>query len=347
MSTMSLSSGQAQARILFPGVLACAVVAAAASFLSEHYGAPVMLFALLLGLAMNFLSGEGPCEAGIAFTGRTVLRLGVALLGLRITLGQVVELGWQPLAIVMVSVVLTIAVSMAVARAMGFQSLFGLLSGGATAICGASAALALAAALPNHPLKERATLFTVIGVSALSTLAMIVYPMLAQALGLDERAAGIFLGATIHDVAQVVGAGYGMSAATGDVATLVKLLRVAMLVPVIVFAVMLARKYERNDGGEGGGEPGPRPPLLPWFAVAFALLVAVNSLQVLPPAVPAFGNEASRWCLVAAIAGIGMKTQLKELATVGLKPVALMIGETTFLAALALGLMELLRWTSS
>jgi len=175
-------------------------------------------------------------------------------------------------------------------------------------------------------------------VSALSTLVMIVYPMLAQALGLDERAAGIFLGATIHDVAQVVGAGYGMSATTGDVATLVKLLRVAMLVPVIVFAVMLAR---RNDPGDGGGERGPRPPLLPWFAVAFAVLVAVNSLQVLPPAVPAFGNEVSRWCLVAAIAGIGMKTQLKELATVGLKPVALMIGETAFLAALTLALM---RW---
>lgn len=344
MSTMSLSMYQTQARALFPGVLACAVVAAAATFLSEHYGAPVMLFALLLGMAMNFLSGEGPCAAGIAFAGRTVLRLGVALLGLRITVGQVAELGWQPLAIVVVSVVLTIAVSMAVARLMGFQSLFGLLSGGATAICGASAALALAAALPNHPLKERATLFTVIGVSALSTLAMIVYPMLAQALGLDERASGIFIGATIHDVAQVVGAGYGMSAATGDVATLVKLLRVAMLVPVIVFAVMLAR---RNARGEGGGERGPRPPLLPWFAVAFAVLVAVNSLQVLPPAVPAFGNEASRWCLVVAIVGIGMKTQLKELATVGLKPVALMIGETAFLAALALGLMELLRWTSS
>ena len=94
---------------------------------------------------------------------------------------------------------------------MGFQSLFGLLSGGATAICGASAALALAAALPAHPLKERATLFTVVGVSALSTLAMIVYPMIAHALGLDSRAAGVFLGATIHDVAQVVGAGYSMS----------------------------------------------------------------------------------------------------------------------------------------
>ena len=195
MSTaLSIAAWPQAARTLFPGVLACAVVAAAATFLSEHYGAPVMLFALLLGLAMNFLSGDGPCQPGIEFTARTVLRVGVALLGLRITLGQVAELGWQPLVIVVIAVVLTIGVSMAVARLMGFQSLFGLLSGGATAICGASAALALAAALPNHPLKERATLFTVIGVSALSTLAMIVYPMLAQGLGLDPLAAGVFLG---------------------------------------------------------------------------------------------------------------------------------------------------------
>jgi len=337
MSTaLSIAAWPDRARTLFPGVLACAVVAAAATFLSQHYGAPVMLFALLLGLAMNFLSGDGPCQPGIEFSARTLLRVGVALLGLRITLGQVVELGWQPLAIVVLSVVLTIGVSMLVAKLMGFQSLFGLLSGGATAICGASAALALAAALPNHPLKERATLFTVIGVSALSTLAMIVYPMIAQALGLDPRAAGVFLGATIHDVAQVVGAGYSMSAQTGDVATLVKLMRVAMLVPVIVFAVMFTRARVAEQG------VGKRPPLLPGFAVAFVVLMAVNSSGWLPGAVSKSGSELSRWLLVAAIAGIGMKTQLKELATVGLKPVLLMIGETVFLVALVLGLQRVL-----
>jgi len=343
MNTLTLRAGevQSQVRRLFPGVLACAVVAAAATFLSEHYGAPVMLFALLLGLAMNFLSGETACRPGIEFTARQLLRIGVALLGLRITVGQIVELGWQPVAIVVLSVVLTIAVSMLVARLIGFQSLFGLLSGGATAICGASAALALAAALPNHPLKERATLFTVIGVSALSTLAMIVYPMLAQAVALDARLAGVFLGATIHDVAQVVGAGYSLSKETGDVATFVKLMRVAMLVPVIVFAVMLVRARERR-AGEAGDSGGPRPPLLPWFAVAFALLVLINSLGVLPEAIPAFGNDASRWCLVAAIAGIGMKTRLKDLVTVGFKPVALVVGETVFLAVLAWALLGLI-----
>ena len=265
-----------------------------------------------------------------------MLRLGVALLGLRITVGQVVELGWQPVAIVVVSVVLTTGVSMLLARWLGFQSLFGLLSGGATAICGASAALALAAALPNHPLKERATLFTVIGVSVLSTLTMIVYPMIAQRAGLDPRLAGVFLGATIHDVAQVVGAGYSMSPQTGDVATLVKLMRVAMLLPVIAFAVVLVRARSTDAGAAGG----PRPPLLPSFAVAFAVLVAVNSTGWLPEGVAKAGSDFSRWCLVAAIAGIGMKTQLKELATVGIKPVVLMFVETAFLAGLVLAMLH-------
>jgi len=330
----------AEARTLFPGLLACAVVAAAATFLSEHYGAPVMLFALLLGTAMNFLSDEGgPCQPGIEFCARAVLRLGVALLGLRITAAQIADLGFGPVALVVIAVALTIAVSMLAARWLGFQTLFGLLSGGAVAICGASAALALAAALPAHPQKERATLFTVVSVSALSTLAMIVYPMVAQGLGLDARAAGIFLGATIHDVAQVVGAGYGMSQQTGDIATFVKLLRVAMLLPVIVVAVLLSR---RQAGAAGEPAAGPRPPLLPWFAVAFALLVGIHSLDLLPRALVAFGNDASRWCLVAAIAAIGMKTRLKDLLTVGVRPVALVLGETLFLAVLVLGLLRVL-----
>jgi uncharacterized integral membrane protein (TIGR00698 family) len=332
MTTLSIAALPARGRSLFPGVLASVVVAAAATFLSQHYGAPVMLFALLLGMAMNFLSGEGqPCSAGISFTARQVLRIGVALLGLRITASQVVELGWHPVLVVVLGVVLTIGVSMIAARLLGFQSLFGLLSGGATAICGASAALALAAAMPSHPLKERATLFTVVGVSALSTLAMIVYPMIARAVGFDDTQAGVFLGATIHDVAQVVGAGYSMSKETGDVGTLVKLMRVAMLLPVIMFAVMVVRM--RSDAVTG-----ERPPLLPWFAVAFAVLIAINSTGWLPSGLVSFGTDLSRWCLVASIAAIGMKTQLRDLATVGLKPVLLMVGETVFLALLVLAL---------
>jgi uncharacterized membrane protein YadS len=104
-----------QASEYLPGFLIAVVVAAAASFLSEHYMAPVMLFALLLGMAMNFLSVEGKCKPGIEFTAREILRVGVALLGMRITFLQIAMLGWHPLILVLVSVVLTIGVSMVVA----------------------------------------------------------------------------------------------------------------------------------------------------------------------------------------------------------------------------------------
>ncbi|RMH82460.1 putative sulfate exporter family transporter [Pseudomonas sp. AOB-7] len=333
MTTITLVQFNDRVRELAPGISVSLVAAAAATFLSEHYGAPVMLFALLLGLSLNFLASEGKCKAGIEFTARTVLRLGVCLLGMRITLEQIAGLGWKPLALVVVLVVLTISLSVLAAKALGFQRLFGMLTGGATAICGASAALALAAALPNHPQKERATLFTVIGVSALSTLAMILYPMIANWFALSPELAGVFLGATIHDVAQVVGAGYSMSAETGDTATVVKLMRVAMLLPVIVVAAMITRM----QGAETGGQ---RPPLLPWFAVGFLILACINSTGWVPSLVQGGINELSRWCLVVSIAALGMKTQLKELATVGIKPILLMIGETAFLAALVLVLLH-------
>jgi len=124
-----------------------------------------------------------------------------------------------------------------------------------------------------------------------------------------------------------------LSNESGDVATLVKLLRVAMLLPVILLASSITRARLAADGTTAAGK---RPPLLPGFAVAFAALTALNSTGWVPHAIQAGGSEASRWFLVAAIAGIGMKTQLKDLVTVGFKPVALMIGETAFLAALAM-----------
>ena len=333
---VALSLGVLRARVhpLVPGMVMSAVVAAAATFLATHYHAPVMLFALLVGMAVNFLSQEGPCKAGIEFTSREVLRIGVALLGMRITFSQIAALGWHPVVMVVASVVITIGLSMLAARALGMKALFGLLTGGATAICGASAALALAAALPAHPQKERSTLFTVIGISALSTLAMIVYPTVVRLLGFDAMQAGTFLGGTIHDVAQVVGAGYGMSPETGDVATVVKLMRVAMLLPVVVCATLITR-------AQGAGQGDKRPPLLPWFAVGFIVLAAVNSTGWIAPSVGAFANELSGWCLVAAIGALGMKTQLRELASVGIKPILLMVGETVFLALLVIAMLRL------
>jgi len=329
MNLATIQNMASPVRNLLPGFVTSIIVAVAATFLSEHYHAPVMLFALLLGMAMNFLSVEGRCKAGIDFTGREVLRIGVALLGTRITFEQIAALGWQPVALVILSVVLTILVSMLLARLMGFNTLFGMLTGGATAICGASAALALSTALPAHPGKEKATLFTVIGVSTLSTFAMIVYPVMVRMFHLDSTQAGVFLGGTIHDVAQVVGAGYSMSRETGDMATVVKLMRIFMLLPVIVVAAMITR----SKGSSGAGR---QPPLLPWFAVGFLILAAINSTGLITQPVQGFGTALSGWCLVTAISAIGMKTQLKELTSVGIKPIVLMLTETVFLAGFVL-----------
>jgi len=305
-----------------------AVVAIAATFLSVHYGASAMLFALLLGMALNFLAEEGRCLPGIQIASTTVLRAGVALLGLRITIAQVEALGWHTILLVVGTVALTIAAGIAAAKALRLGTALGTLTGGAVAICGASAALAIASILPKHKNAERDASFTVIGVTTLSTLAMIVYPIVVASLGLDHRGAGVFLGGTIHDVAQVVGAGYTLSQETGDTATIVKLLRVAMLLPVCL-VIGLALHVR-------GATAAHAAPVLPWFAVAFAALVVVTSLGWIPASAIEAGSIISRWCLVTAIAAIGMKTSLKALVDMGLKPVMLVVAETVFLAVLVL-----------
>ena len=335
---------KARVMLLWPGAMVAALVAIAATFLSNQYGAPVMLFALLLGMAVNFLSEDGRCKPGIEFTARQVLRWGVALLGLKITAAQVQAMGWQPAVMVVIAVAGTITFGIVMARLMGFKPFFGLLSGGAVGICGASAAMAISAAFPHHPQRDRATLFTVISVSTLSTVAMVLYPIVVRLLGLDALNAGFFLGGTIHDVAQVVGAGYSMGNVTGDAATVVKLMRVAMLVPVIGFASWMthrthAQSLESTANAEGAKTP--RPPLLPGFAVVFVALVVVNSLDVLPRWAVDGGNDLSRAFLVGAMASIGMKTHIKEILSVGWKPVALVVMETAFLAVLFFGLMRL------
>jgi len=319
-------------RSLGPGLVIAGMVALAASWLAEHYATPVMLFALLLGIAVNFLSKDERCRPGLDFASRTVLRLGVALLGARITLEQIQSLGGGAVVLTAGAVVLTILCGVLLARVTGLPRNFGLLTGGSVAICGASAALAIASVLPRGPDHERDTIMTVVAVTALSTIAMVLYPVLAAAIGFDEHTTGIFLGATIHDVAQVVGAGYSVSTQAGDTATIVKLFRVALLLPVVL---VISFMLQRSRAAELGGEE--RSALLPSFLVGFALLVMVNSLGWLPASVAGVLQEGSRWCLVVAIAALGTKTSLGDLARVGWRPVAIIVGETVFVGLLVLG----------
>jgi uncharacterized integral membrane protein (TIGR00698 family) len=311
----------------------------AALFLSEHYNAPAMLFALLLGMAVSFLyQNDTPCACGIDFTASTLLRAGVVLLGLRIALGDLAVLGWQTALMLAFAIFTTIVLGVFLAKSLGLQKRFGALTGGSVAICGASAALAISTILPKGKNHERDTLLTVIGVTAMSTIAMILYPILSAQLGMNDTDAGIFLGGTIHDVAQVVGAGYSVSDSAGDMATLTKLVRVAMLMPVVLIMMLVIKRFYKADAKAGEGDI----PKMPMFLVGFILLMLLNSFVSLPTVVVETGTQVSRFFLVVSITAIGMKSNLGKLAEVGVLPIVMIITETLWIALLILGYLFLI-----
>ncbi len=318
-----------------PGLLLSATIALAVRFVSDRLGGPAMLYALLFGMAFNFLTEDERFASGIRFASRNILRIGVALLGLRITTGDVMELGWPVVALILASVAATVLFGALIGRAFGLKGDQSVLSAGAVAICGASAALAIASVLPSHKDSERNTILTVAGVTALSTVAMVAYPVFVTYLNYDNATAGIFLGATIHDVAQVVGAGYIISDESGEISTLVKLIRVACLVPVVV-AISLVMRRGRSPASAD-------VPLLPWFLVAFIVLVIVNSLGWVPAEAHTMLTPVSSWCLLTAVAALGVKTSLKALADVGPAPIGVMVIQTAFLAVFVIGGIVLIR----
>ncbi|WP_438839703.1 YeiH family protein [Aromatoleum toluclasticum] len=315
-------------RVLMPGFMLCAVIAVAATFVSEHYGGPQFLYALLLGIAFHFLSDSDKCIPGIELSAKKLVRFGVALLGARIVASDVSDLGLIGVGALVGAVVLTISFGLLLARILGLPPLLGLLSGGGTGICGISATLAISSTLPATRETERYTLLTAIGVAIFSTVAMVLYPLVVKAAGLSVSEAGLFLGGSIHDVAQVVGAGLIISPEVGDAATLAKMFRVAMLMPVVV---VLALVFHAERKKENGGNA-KKTPILPLFLLAFAALATLNSLGLLSHEVVAASSTLSRWCLVISIAALGVKTSLEKLAELGWKPIALLSGEALFVA---------------
>lgn len=326
-------------RGLLPGAALSVLVALAANSVSMLHGGPQLLYALFFGVAFHYLSHEPRTKPGIEFCSRTLLRLGVGLLGARITAGQIASLGWSTALIVITGVATTILLGLMLGRRLGLSRAQGVLSGGAVAICGASAALAISAVLPREKHGDRFTLMVVVTVTIMSTLAMVLYPLIARALQLDPVLAGLFIGGTIHDVAQVVGAGYMLGSETGDVATVVKLFRVAMLALVVVFvSTAFKRSREQADLEHAEGRAPAKHPLVPWFLWLFGAMVALNSIGGPGELVQQSLNTVSRSSLVIAIAALGMKTSFQQLARAGWRPLVLIAVETLWLAGLVLAM---------
>ena len=327
---------------LLPGpalALSVALLATGGETMLDRIGIlrlPATVLALIIGMAMNpFARGTARVGPGITYAVKKLLRIAIALLGLRIAVSDIVGLGLGTAIIVVTLMAVTLASGFGLARVFGRSAIYGALAGGATAVCGASAALAIATVLPQGRETEADTAFTVLVCNALATIAMLALPPVALWLGFDQRLAGIFLGATIHDVAQVVGAGYALSDTAGNVATIVKLLRVLMLLPVVLGIGLLFAT-------SGGGAARARVPV-PVFALVFLALAAVNSFGLAPAPVKDSLLFLSRWGLLIAIAALGLNTSVQAMIKLGWRHIAVIALVSLLLIVLAAVLLLVFR----
>lgn len=309
-------------RQLAPGLSLSIVISLAALALSQRYGAPVMPFALLLGIALSFLAEDPRLRPGLEFTASSLLKLGVALLGLSITTQTFTRLGlWAVLGVIGL-LLGTLALGHWIGRRAGWPAPVATVAAGAVAICGASAALAISSLLPGMKDHRSQTMTIVLTATALSTLGMVAYPVLLETAGFSPTQEGFVLGASIHDVAQVVGAGYSVSDEVGEIAVLTKMIRVAML-PVILLSlsILLARSGKTKGAIR-----------LPWFVVAFVALAILASLVPLPQYLTQAVSHGSRSIFYVSIAAIGLLSNVQEIFHTGHR--ALMVLGTTTLALL-------------
>ena len=324
-------------RAYFPGLLIVLLGTLAAGFVSDHYGAPLTLMALLLGLALNFLSADPRLTPGLAFASRSLLRWGIVLVGLRITFGQIWALGPVALLAVLAIVVLTIGVGVLAARRLGQGTAFGVLAGGAVAICGASAAMALATTLGERRASQAQLTLVLVGISAMSAAAMVLYPLLAHAAALGDLKAGFMLGAAIHDVAQALGAGYSYSPGAGQVAAIVKLFRVALLAPVLTVVALFLPGERGVGGGSGGGRSWWRAIGLPWFVTGFFVMAGINSLGLVPAIAATGAERLATGLLAAAVTATAIRSPLPQLLDAGPRPLLVILASTLAALLLAFG----------
>lgn len=315
-----------------PGLLVAMLIAGLATLAARRLHWPDMLVALGLGLVLAQTLRGARWNGGFSFAARPVLRAGIALLGFRVTLAQLATLGWPTLVTVIVAILGVFAAAWVLARLLRLPAGFAAIAATSVAICGVSAALAAAAVLPQRAQLRDATLFVCVAVSLIGTIAMIVYPALTELTPWSTAASAVFLGASIHEVAQVVGASFALSPEHGELATLTKLLRVALLAPVVMVLRWWAIRHgAREQNGVKAGSVEAFPP----FLIVFIVLVVSGGFLAWPQPLLDTAALLSRFCLLTAVAALGLLTHTGSLLRLGWQPVVLMVGLTLVIATVA------------
>lgn len=344
-----------------PGLALVAAVAVASRLLyraipsdAVQRAVSEVLIAVLLGLVVRNTLGVGrDMEAGIRFALHRVLRLGIILLGLRLSLQAVVTVGLSALALVLIGITVALTLAYLAGRYVHISPRLAALIGVGTAICGNSAIIATA---PVIEAKDEDVSFAVATITLFGTLAIVIYPLIGHALGLSDAAFGMWAGAAVNDTSQVVATGAAFSDAARDVATVVKLTRNTLMAPLIVIIGLLyARGHSRERGEQGAAPRLSIGKIVPWFVLGFLgmtlLRTAGVALGVLPAgsgAAPAgmetaaallqACDEIARFAILMALAAIGLGVKVSEMRRTGLRPFVVGLCVASVLAALTLGM---------
>jgi len=332
-------SGRSAEPIL-PGLLLTSLVAGTSFAIRTLPGMTTfspLILSMVIGIAYHNIVGTAAwAKQGVTFSLRRLLRLAIILLGLQLTASQVIEIGGRGLGIIAASVLATFAFTVWIGKLLGVAPKLAELIAAGTSICGASAVIATNT-VTNADDEDVA--YSVACVTVFGSVAMFSYPLLGGLVHLDPHGFGLWAGASIHEIAQVVAVAFQDGQRAGEFGTIAKLSRVMLLAPmVIAIGFMAARGANRRT--PEAGKPSARPPL-PWFVLGFVGMVGVNSLVAIPPEARAWIAAATTFLLSVALAAMGLETDVGKLASRGLRPALLGAFAFLFIAAFSLTLIKL------
>jgi len=320
---------------VWPGLVLVGVITGAGYSLREMPGLVIfspMILAVIIGMLFaNTVGVAANTKEGIRFSQKTLLRLAIVLLGFQLTVDQAASIGLGGFGIIAVTLVTTFLFTLGVARLLGVERRLAQLIAAGTSICGASAIVA-ANAVTNA--RDEDVAYAVASITLFGTVAMLAYPLLGALAGLDQNAFGLWAGASIHEVAQVIGAAFQYGAQAGEAGTVSKLTRVALLAPMVFAMGFAARR-------SGGGESGARPPM-PWFVLGFVAVVLWNSFVGLPDTVRPLVVFVTTLMLTMGLAAMGLNANVSEIRSRGLAPLLLALSAFVFIAGFSLLLVKLL-----
>jgi uncharacterized integral membrane protein (TIGR00698 family) len=320
---------------IWPGVFLTILIATAALGMRALPGLSALsplILAIVLGMAFHNLIGTPVrAEEGVKFALRRILRFAIILLGLQLTAEQIAQVGTAGIAVIALTLIATFLFTTWLGRLLGVEHKLAQLIAAGTSICGASAVIATNTVTDAH---DEDVAYAVACVTVFGSIAMFVYPLLPGLLHLDPRAYGLWTGASIHEIAQVIAAAFQGGGQAGEFGTIAKLSRVAMLAPTVIALGLIVR---RKSGGHGGAAHAP----MPWFVLGFIALVAINSVVTVPAEAKAMIVAITTFLLSMALAAMGLETDIGKLRAKGLRPLALGAAAFLFIAAFSLMLVKL------